>query len=408
MMRTKSRMKIPFSPPDITLADRLAVMKVLESGWITTGAVAKQFEQELARYVGVERVAVLNSATAALEIALRLLNIGEGDEVITTPYTYAASANVILHVGATPVFVDIASDGFNIDPHAVERAITARTKAIICVDIAGYPCDYHELKRAINEKKGLFVEKTGQAWLNDLGRVVLIADAAHSLGASYHGQCSGALADFTAFSFHAVKNLTTGEGGALCFNAIANTPSQAIYEQVMLWSLHGQNRDALSKTRLGQWRYDIMFAGYKCNMTDMAAALGLSQLQRYEESLAKRKALYELYQQALQPLAGQVQLPMWDDLHYRSAYHLALVSFSEYTEERRDELIEQLASKGVATNVHFQPLPMLTAYSDRGYSMTDYPKAYTRYSQVISLPLHTGLSPEQVEFVVEQLVACVK
>ncbi len=401
-------MKIPFSPPEVTLEDRMAVMKVLESGWITTGTVAKQFERELASYVGVQRVAVLNSATAALEIALRLLNIGAGDEVITTPYTYAASANVILHLGARPVFVDIKSDGFNIDPSAVASAITKHTKAIICVDIAGYPCDYTELKQVIDVHKGLFTRQKSQPWLNDLGRIVLIADAAHSLGASFYGQQSGSLADFTAFSFHAVKNLTTGEGGALCFNSLGNHGSEDIYQQVMLWSLHGQNRDALSKAQLGQWRYDILFAGYKCNMTDMAAALGLSQLQRYDASLAKRRELYEYYQLALQPLKGLIEWPSWNDLHIRSAYHLALVSFLEYNEEKRDALIEKLAHRGVSTNVHFQPLPLLTTYKERGYDIADYPRAYKRYSKVISLPLYTTLTYEQIDFVAMQLIECVK
>jgi dTDP-4-amino-4,6-dideoxygalactose transaminase len=400
----RSKVRIPFSPPEITNEDRMAVMRVLESGWITTGAVAKQFEHELASYVGVQRVAVLNSATAALEIALRLLNIGEGDEVITTPYTYAASANVILHVGARPVFVDIKSDGFNIDPDAVSKAITSRTKAILCVDIAGYPCDYNELKQVMEAKRGFFSAQSDQPWLNDLGRIALIADAAHSFGATYHGQHSGALADLTAFSFHAVKNLTTGEGGALCFNNIGSQSSGQVYEQIMLWSLHGQNRDALSKSQLGQWRYDIMFAGYKCNMPDMVAALGLSQLQRYKTSLAKRREHYQYYQRVLQPLKGRVELPLWDDLACTSAYHLALVTFIDYTEKKRDHLIEQLAISGVSTNVHFQPLPLLTAYKERGYQIADYPLAYKRYSQVISLPLYVTLTREEIDFVAEQLI----
>ncbi|NIZ18504.1 DegT/DnrJ/EryC1/StrS aminotransferase family protein [Spirochaetales bacterium BR151] len=397
--------KVPFSPPEITEEDILAVSDVLRSGWITTGAQAKQFERELSDWMSGARVAVLNSATAGMEITLRLLGIGAGDEVITSVYTYAATVNVIRHVGATPILVDIAHDGYNLDITAVDRAITPKTKAIIAVDIGGYPCDYDALYRVIEAHRASFSGLPKSRLFNHADRITLIADAAHSLGAQYYGRKSGSLADFSAFSFHAVKNLTTAEGGALSFHSLFGVDAETIYREVMLWSLHGQNKDALAKAQGNGWEYDILFSGYKCNMPDIMAALGRSQLGRYAQTLSRRKTLYQSYRQML---PSPISLPAWDEAdEYQSSYHLALVCLPIKDIQERNRIITQMAEAGIVCNVHFKPLHLMTAFNDLGRD-NDFLQAMQRYQQVMSLPLFNTMSEEQLSYVGENLAQIVK
>jgi dTDP-4-amino-4,6-dideoxygalactose transaminase len=389
-------MKIPFSPPDITEEEVAEVADTLRSGWITTGPKTKEFEKRIAEYCEVNRAVCLNSQTACAEMALRVLGIGEGDEVIVPAYTYTASASVVCHVGAKLVLVDVRKDSLEMDYDAVEKAITPATKAIIPVDLGGVPCDYDRIFSIVEAKKGLFTPN------NDIqramGRIAVCADTAHAFGAERHGKKVGSIADFSSFSFHAVKNLTTAEGGALTWKSIEGIDDEDIYKKIQLYSLHGQNKDALAKTKLGSWEYDIVGTWYKCNMTDIMAAIGLVQLRRYPAMLARRREIIERYDAAFRPL-GVETLNHFDDEHVSSG-HLYITRISWADDEKRREIIVKMAEKGVACNVHYKPLPMMTAYKNMGFDIKDYPNAYNRYVNEITLPLHTCLTDEEVEYVI--------
>lgn len=397
-------MRIQFSPPDITELEINEVIDTLKSGWITTGPKTKQFEKEIANYCNTSKSVTMNSATACMEMTLRLLGIGEGDEVITSAYTYTASASVIHHVGAKIVLVDCGKDSFHIDYDAIADAITEKTKAIIPVDIAGVMCDYDRVFEVVNSKKGLF--KPSNELQSKIGRIAVIADAAHSFGASFKGNLSGEMADFTCFSFHAVKNLTTAEGGAVTWIDIPGVDSEEIYKQFMLLTLHGQSKDALAKTKLGAWEYDIVIPSYKCNMTDIVASLGLGQLQRYPGSLKRRKQIIEKYDKALNQVGINVLRHYTDE--YKSSGHLYLTRFSEKDEAFRNGVIEKMAEEGIATNVHYKPLPMHTAYKNLGFEIKDFPNAFEMYRNEITLPLHTLLTDEEVEYVTNKLLKILK
>ena len=390
-------MKIPFSPPDITEQEIQAVAEALRSGWITTGPRTKELERQVAALCGVNRAVCLNSQTACAEMALHLLGIGPGDEVIVPAYTYTASASVVCHVGAKLVMVDCLPDSFELDYDQVAAAITPRTKAVIPVDLGGVPCDYDRLHAIVEEKRGIFCGETPLQ--KALGRVAILADTAHALGATRNGKPAGSLADFSSFSFHAVKNLTTAEGGALAWRTIPGVDDEEIYRQLQLFSLHGQSKDALAKTKLGAWEYDILGPWYKCNMTDMAAAMGLVQMQRYPELLQRRREIIEAYDAALRPL-GVESLPHYTDA-WSSSGHLYICRVPGITPEQRNEIIEKMAQRGVATNVHYKPLPMHTAYKKLGFDIADYPHAYAHFANEITLPLHTCLTDEQVAYVTE-------
>lgn len=390
---------IPFSPPDISEEEINEVVDTLKSGWITTGPKTKLFEKQIAEYCNTSKAVALNSATAAMEMTLRLLGIGPGDEVITCAYTYSASASVITHVGAKVVLVDSGKDSFHIDYDAIADAITEKTKAIIPVDIAGVMCDYDRIFDAVESKKELFNPT------NDLqktfGRVVVIADAAHSIGATYKGKMSGEVADFTSFSFHAVKNLTTAEGGMVTWKDIDGFDNEEIYKQYMLLSLHGQSKDALAKTKLGAWEYDIVAPNYKCNMTDIMASLGLAQFKRYPEILGRRKEIIEKYDALLSQL--EVTSMKHYDESYQSCGHLYLLRLNGKDEAFRNDVITKMAEKGVSSNVHYKPLPMHSAYKNLGFKVEDYPNAFDMYKNEITLPLHTLLTDEDIEYVVGRL-----
>ena len=390
-------MKIPFSPPDITEQEIQAVADALRSGWITTGPRTKELERQVAAFCGTNRAVCLNSQTACAEMALRLLGVGPGDEVIVPAYTYTASASVVCHVGAQLVLVDSQPDSFELDYEQVAAAITPRTKAVIPVDLGGVPCDYDRLFAIVEEKKSLFSGATPLQ--KALGRVAILADTAHAFGATRNGKPAGSLADFSSFSFHAVKNLTTAEGGALTWRTIPGVDDEELYRQLQLFSLHGQSKDALAKTKLGAWEYDVLGTWYKCNMTDMAAAVGLVQLQRYSELLQRRKEIIEAYDAALRPL-GVESLPHYTEGH-QSSGHLYICRVPGITPEQRNEIIEKMAEKGVATNVHYKPLPMHTAYKNLGFDIADYPNAYAHFANEITLPLHTCLTDEQVQYVTD-------
>lgn len=395
-------MDIPFSPPDIRQEDIDEVVEVLKSGWITTGPRTKKFEEKLSEYCHTNKTACLSSATTALELTLRILGIGPGDEVIVPAYTYTASASVVEHIGAKLVLVDSAPNTFHVDPKQIEKAITKRTKAIIPVDIGGVMCDYDEIFEAVEAKRTLF--RPGKNDIqNAIGRVAVIADGAHSLGAQYKGKMSGTVADFTTFSFHAVKNLTTAEGGAVTWKALKGIDDETIYHQFMLWSLHGQSKDALAKSQKGAWEYDIVYPGYKCNMTDLQAALGLKQLERYDEIVARRKEIIKMYDEAFVDLPVEVMLH--DTNNKVSSGHLYLVRLKGKNCEYRNALITALAEKGIATNVHYKPLPMHSAYKSMGFDMKQYPWAYCMYKNEITLPLHTCLSNEEVNCIIEHMQA---
>lgn len=390
---------IPFSPPDISEEEINEVVDTLKSGWITTGPKTKLFEKQIADYCNTMKAVALNSATAAMEMTLRLLGIGPGDEVITCAYTYSASASVITHVGAKVVLVDSGKDSFHIDYDGIADAITEKTKAIIPVDIAGVMCDYEKIFKAVESKKNLFNPS------NDLqkafGRVVVVADAAHSIGATYKGKMSGEVADFTSFSFHAVKNLTTAEGGMVTWKDIDGFDNEEIYKQYMLLSIHGQSKDALAKTKPGAWEYDIVAPYYKCNMTDIMASLGLAQFKRYPEILDRRKEIIEKYDELL---SGLDVTPMNHYDHgYASSGHLYLLRLNGKDEAFRNDVITKMAEKGVSTNVHYKPLPMHSAYKNLGFKMEDYPNAFDMYRNEITLPLHTLLTDEDIEYVVDKL-----
>ena len=388
---------ISFSPPDITDAEIEEVIQALKSGWITTGPRTKLFEQKIAEYLGVNKAVCLNSATAAMELTLRILGIGSGDEVITSAYTYTASASVIDHVGAKIVLVDVAPDSFEMDYSKVAAAITERTKAIIPVDIAGKMCDYDTLYEVIESKKELF--KANNEIQSLFNRVIVLADAAHAFGAERKGIKCGQVADFTSFSFHAVKNLTTAEGGALVWRGDLGIDDEWLYNQFMLYSLHGQSKDALAKNQKGAWEYDIVYPAYKCNMTDILAAIGLVQLDRYDALMERRKGIIKTYDRALLPLGVKSLQHYGED--FISSGHLYLMRIPGIGEAERNDIIIKMAEAGVATNVHYKPLPMHTAYKNLGFDIKNYPNAFDMYKNEITLPLHTLLSDEDVDYVVE-------
>lgn len=401
---TMTKMNIPFSPPDISEQEIEEVAAALRSGWITTGPRTKQLEKDVAAYVGADGCVCLNSQTACAEMALRILGIGEGDEVITSAYTYTASASVIAHVGAKIVLVDTQKNSYEMDYDALEAAITEKTRAIIPVDLGGVPCDYDRIFDIVERKRSLFTPK------NDiqaaLGRVAVLADTAHSLGASRHGVMTGAIADFSSFSFHAVKNLTTAEGGALTWRTIEGISNDDIYKQLQLLSLHGQSKDALAKAKLGAWEYDIVGTWYKCNMTDIAAAMGLAQMKRYGAMLTRRRDVIARYDAAFRPLGVEV-LDHYNDSHTSSG-HLYLTRVPGITAEQRNEIIIKMAERGIACNVHYKPLPMHTAYKNLGFDIADYPNAYAHFENEITLPLHTRLTDDEVAYVIENYVDVVK
>lgn len=390
-------MLVPFSPPDITGAEIEEVVKALQSGWITTGPRTKELERRLAEYCGTKKAVCLNSQTACAEMALHVLGVGKGDEVIVPAYTYTASASVVVHTGAKPVLIDCGKDGYEMDYDALERAITKRTKAIIPVDLAGLPCDYKRIFEIVERKKKLF--KPNGKIQQALGRIAVMADTAHSLGAERNGVKTGALADFSSFSFHAVKNLTTAEGGALTWRSFGEELDEEIYKQVQLLSLHGQSKDALAKTKLGAWEYDIVGTWYKCNMTDIAAAMGLTQLERYPKMLARRREIIQKYDEAFRKLGVETVEHYTDE--YSSSGHLYLTRVPNISYAERQEIIEKMAEKEIACNVHYKPLPMHTAYKNLGYDIKNFPNAYKRFVNEITLPLHTCLTDEQVDFVIE-------
>lgn len=396
--------KIPFSPPDISEAEIQEVTETLRSGWITTGPRTKQLERELADWIGTEKCVCLSSQTACAEMALRLLGIGKGDEVIVPAYTYTASASVIDHVGAKIVMIDSQPDNLEMDYDAMEAAITERTKAIIPVDLGGVPCDYARIFEIIERKRNLF--QPSNEIQRAIGRIAVCADAAHALGATWNGQTVGSIADFSSFSFHAVKNFTTAEGGALTWRTIPGISSDKIYRQLQLFSLHGQSKDALAKTQLGAWEYDIVGTWYKCNMTDIAAAIGLKQFERYPELLARRKKIIEAYDAAFRPLG--VQTLEHYNAEHESSGHLYITHVPNITPEQRNEIIIKMAEQGVACNVHYKPLPMHTAYRKLGFDIADYPHAYAHFANEITLPLHTRLTDEDVAYVIEKYVEILK
>lgn len=393
-------MKISFSPPDITEQEIEEVAQALRSGWITTGPRTKEFERLIAEYCHTEKAVCLNSATACMELILHLLGVGPGDEVITSAYTYTATASVTCHVGAKVVMVDTAPDSFEMDYDKLAEAITPRTKVIIPVDLAGVVCNYDKIFEIVNAHKALFV--AANPIQKTFGRVVVLADAAHAFGAQRHGRMCGEIADFTSFSFHAVKNLTTAEGGALTWRNIPGIDNEWIYKQFMLLSLHGQNKDALAKTQLGSWEYDIVSPAYKCNMTDVVAAIGLIQFKRYPSILERRKVLIERYDKAFSPYNVQV-LNHFSDTHSSSG-HLYLVRLLGKDEAYRNKVIEAMAESGIACNVHYKPLPMMTAYKQLGFDIANFPQAFNQYRNEITLPLHTCLTDEEQTYIISNFV----
>ena len=395
---------IPFSPPDITEAEISEVCEALRSGWITTGPRTKEFERRLAEYCGTAKVACLNSATAALELNLRVLGIGEGDEVIVPAYTYTASASAAIHVGAKVIFIDSKPDSFEMDYGLMEAAINEKTKAIIPVDLAGIVCDYERIYAAVENKKHLF--KPSNDIQKAMGRIAVCADCAHALGATKNDKNAGQIADFTSFSFHAVKNLTTAEGGAATWKTIDGIDNEELYKQYMLYSLHGQSKDALAKTKAGAWEYDIVGPWYKCNMTDITAAIGLRQLERYPSLIERRKEIIGKYNEMCDSL-GIAYLNHYGKNHSSSG-HLYITRIPGITEEARNAIITEMAERGIACNVHYKPLPMMTAYKNLGWDIADFPNAYNYFKNEITLPLHTKLSDDDIKTVCENFSEVVK
>lgn len=391
------KMNIPFSPPDISEKEIEAVSEALRSGWITTGPRTKELERQMAEFTGTKRGACLNSATACMETALRLFGIGAGDEVIVPAYTYTASASVVCHVGATLKLIDVQEGTYHLDYDELEAAITEKTKAVIPVDIAGVMVDYDKIRAILESKKALF--KPANAYQEALGRVLILADSAHGYGASRNGHKSGQCADFTSFSFHAVKNFTTGEGGGLVWRELDGIDDEEIYKKIMLMSLHGQSKDALAKTKLGAWEYDIIAPLYKCNMTDITAAIGLAQMTRYEGMLARRKQMINMYTEGIK--ADDVECLCHYTDEYSSSGHLFLTRLLGRDVEDRNQFIIRMAEAGIATSVHFKPLPMHTAYKQLGFDIKDFPKSFEMYHNEVTLPLHTNLTDEQIEYVIE-------
>lgn len=399
-MMSEHKRTIPFSPPDITEAEINEVAGALRSGWITTGPRTKKLEKMIAEWVGTEKCVCLNSQTACAEMVLRVLGIGSGDEVCVPAYTYTASASIIDHVGAKIVMIDCQKDSFEMDYDALEAAITEKTKALIPVDLGGIPCDYDRIFEIVERKKHIF--KPSNDIQKAIGRIAVCADTAHAFGAKYHGKMIGSIADFSSFSFHAVKNFTTAEGGALTWRNIDGIDNEDIYRQIQLLSLHGQSKDALAKTKLGAWEYDIVGTWYKCNMTDVAAAMGLVQFERYPAMLKRRKEIIGKYDAALKPLGIEV-LDHYND-RYESSGHLYITRVPNITAEQRSEIIVKMAEQGVACNVHYKPLPMHTAYKNLGFDIKDYPNAYAHFANEITLPLHTCLTDEDVAYVIEKYI----
>lgn len=389
-------MKISFSPPDITQLEADEVVKSLLSGWITTGPKTKEFEKEIATYCNTSKAVCLNSATACMELILRLLGVCEGDEVITTAYTYSASASVICHVGAKVVMVDTSPNSFEMDYHKLEQAITSKTKVIIPVDLGGVICDYERIFTAVENKKHLF--KSNNDIQKTFGRVIVLADAAHAFGAQWHGKMCGEIADFTSFSFHAVKNFTTSEGGALTWRDKIGIDNEWFYKQFQLLSLHGQSKDAFAKTQLGAWEYDILYPAYKCNMTDITAAIGLIQMKRYNAMLAYRRKIIEYYDKELLNYNVQILNHFGND--YSSSGHLYPVRLIEKNESNRNDIIIKMAEHGIATNVHYKPLPMMTAYKNLGFNPLDYPNAINMFRNEITLPLYSRLTEEEYNYII--------
>lgn len=402
-------MKIPFSPPDLTDAEINEVVSALKSGWITTGPKTKELEREVASLCHTDKAVCLSSQTSCAEMALRLLGIGEGDEVIVPAYTYTASAEVVCHVGAKLVFIDSQPDSLEMDYDAVEKAITDKTKVIIPVDLGGIPCDYDRIFSIVEKKKSLF--KPSNDIQSKFGRIIVCADTAHAFGSSWHGQPVGSVADFSAFSFHAVKNFTTAEGGALTWKPNDALNDEDLYKQVQLYSLHGQSKDALSKNQLGSWEYDILGPWYKCNMTDIHAAIGLAQMKRYPSLLKHRREIIEKFDNAFKPL-GVHTLPHFTD-EYTSSGHLYLTRVFKkngepISDEERREIIIKMAERGITTNVHYKPLPMMTGYKKLGFDIKDYPNAYAHYANEISLPLFSRLTDEEVDYIIDNYTDVIK
>lgn len=402
-------MKIPFSPPDLTDAEINEVVSALKSGWITTGPKTKELEREVASLCHTDKAVCLSSQTSCAEMALRLLGIGEGDEVIVPAYTYTASAEVVCHVGAKLVFIDSQPDSLEMDYDAVEKAITDKTKVIIPVDLAGIPCDYDRIFSIVEKKKSLF--KPSNDIQSKFGRIIVCADTAHAFGSSWHGQPVGSVADFSAFSFHAVKNFTTAEGGALTWKPNEALNDEELYKRVQLYSLHGQSKDALSKNQLGSWEYDILGPWYKCNMTDIHAAIGLAQMKRYPSLLKHRREIIEKFDNAFKPL-GVHTLPHFTD-EYTSSGHLYLTRVFKkngepVSDEERREIIIKMAERGITTNVHYKPLPMMTGYKKLGFDIKDYPNAYAHYANEISLPLFSRLTDEEVDYIIDNYTDVIK
>ena len=397
-----TKMNIPFSPPDVGEEEIKEVVEALKSGWITTGPKTKLFEQKISELCNTEKTVALNSSTAAMEMTLRLLGIGAGDEVITTVYTYTASCSVICHVGATPVLVDIQEDNFEMDYDKLEKAITEKTKAIIPVDLGGVMCDYEKIQEVVENKKTLF--KPNNEIQEKMGRIAIIADSSHAIGATRKGKKAGEYADFTCFSFHAVKNLTTAEGGAVTWKKNENLDDEEIYHRFQILSLHGQTKDALHKNKLGAWEYDILEPAYKCNMTDIMAGIGLAQIKRYPGMLKRRQAIIKKYEEKLK--GHQVKTLNHNDTATNSisSGHLFIVRINGIDVETRNEIIVKMAERGIATNVHYKPLPMLTAYKNLGFDIKDYPNSYNFYKGEITLPLYTLLTDEQVEYIIDNFV----
>lgn len=397
-------MKIPFSPPDITEAEIEQVTEALRSGWITTGPKTKELEREVAKFCGTSRAVCLNSQTACAEMTLRLLGIGEGDEVITCAYTYTASASVTCHVGAKLVLIDTQKDSLEMDYDKLAEAITEKTKVIIPVDLGGVPCDYDRIFSIVESKKELF--QPANEIQKAIGRVIVMADAAHAFGATWHNKSVGSIADFSNFSFHAVKNFTTAEGGAVTWRDIPGMDNEVIYHQYQLLSLHGQSKDALAKTQLGAWEYDIVGPWYKCNMTDVVAGIGLAQMKRYPGMLSRRKEIIARYDAAFRPL-GIETLNHYTEEH-NSSGHLYITRVPGITLEQRNEIIIKMAEEEIACNVHYKPLPMMTAYKNLGFDIADYPNAYQRFANEITLPLHTKLTDEEVNYIIEKYTDIVR
>ena len=402
-------MKIPFSPPDLTDAEINEVVSALKSGWITTGPKTKELEREVASLCHTDKAVCLLSQTSCAEMALRLLGIGEGDEVIVPAYTYTASAEVVCHVGAKLVFIDSQPDSLEMDYDAVEKAITDKTKVIIPVDLAGIPCDYDRIFSIVEKKKSLF--KPSNDIQSKFGRIIVCADTAHAFGSSWHGQPVGSVADFSAFSFHAVKNFTTAEGGALTWKPNEALNDEELYKRVQLYSLHGQSKDALSKNQLGSWEYDILGPWYKCNMTDIHAAIGLAQMKRYPSLLKHRREIIEKFDNAFKPLGVHTLHHFTDE--YTSSGHLYLTRVFKkngepISDEERREIIIKMAERGITTNVHYKPLPMMTGYKKLGFDIKDYPNAYAHYANEISLPLFSRLTDEEVDYIIDNYTDVIK